>query len=164
MKITTDLETAGDAARVLEDVCTKLDFLRDYWRLAPWSEISGNSGTSGNWNFGVDVDQLPPKHGKSDNQRRLAEIVQPKSSSLVWFGYESHPTASRRLSVWFYCGNRKAVDRVTQRLAGKFADVKEDEDKETAQTNIVVAVTEHQKSGDRDWFISVFEAVLRPVV
>ena len=153
MKITSDLESAANASRLLEDAADKLGILWEYRRLGPWSEGPGD------WNFGIDIDKLPPTQGKSENQRTLARRVEPLNGSLAWFGYEHHPTAHRRLSVWFYCGKKKAADTLETDLKLKFEHVERDGNKESGHIDVVVWATDHGLSGDRDWFISVFETI-----
>jgi hypothetical protein len=153
MKITSDLESAANASRLLQDAADKLGLLWEYRRLGPWSEGPGD------WNFGIDITKLPPTHGKSENQRTLARRVEPIDADMAWFGYEHHPTAQRRLSVWFYCGKKNAANTLETDLKLKFDHVKSDENKQSGHIDVIVWATEHSLSGDRDWFISVFEAI-----
>jgi hypothetical protein len=157
-KMNSQLADAAKAGQVLAHVADRLQILDSYRSVESWWESDKD------WCFGLIVRPLPPKLGKSDNQRKLMSLVGETEEEICWFGYEPHALEDLQLSVWFYCKTKKCAEFVEAQLKIHFPDIALHEDKETGVHSVVVSTIKHGEEGDRDWFVSVFErAGIKPV-
>jgi hypothetical protein len=148
-------EHAAQCGKILTDAAGKIDLDSEARFLVAKFEDPAP------WEFGVDVrakkkgnGSLPPNH------QNLIKIIEPSTEYLGWFGYEfnkEHPDHS--LSVYLYCGNAQAADRVEKKLSDLPSDrysVTPVDDGE-GWKNVVVRGASPSSESHRDWFVQVFE-------
>ena len=148
-------EHAAQCGKILTDAAGKIDLDSEARFLVAKFEDPAP------WEFGVDVrakkkgnGSLPPNH------QHLIKIIEPSTEYLGWFGYEfnkEHPDHS--LSVYLYCGNAEAADRVINKLSPLPSDrysVTPVDDGE-GWKNVVVRGANPNSECHRDWFVEVFE-------
>lgn len=153
MNITDSLATGADAWEILTHVHQKLGLLEnrcDFYAASPKPE---------NWEFGFAIRKKPPVQGKSENHQKLQKLVNAKSDEIGWYGYTSDAVKKRELSVWFYCDKKRNKDKLVERLQKSFPQTTTSLDEQSGAPYVVVSTTKTSAGCDRDWFISVFEAI-----
>ena len=155
MKIGTNALDAAKAGEVITHTAEKLGILSEYMELEPWFESKQD------WCFGYILKKLPPRQGKSPNQRQLMRIVDSDAGDgeIGWFGYEPDGAKGRKLSVYLYCGGKKPAAKVERQLLPKFQQVTVKGREDSNLVDVVVSTNEHSLLSDRDWFLSVFETL-----
>ncbi len=155
MNITESLDGGAAAWELLAHVHEKLGLLQN--RCNFYTNTTSQKPES--WEFGFSISKKPPVQGKSRNHERLQKLVGAKEDEIAWYGYTSDHVKKRKLSVWFYCDKKKQADQLVQLLKKSFPQATTSLDTESGAPYVEVSTKGTPPKGDRDWFISVFEAV-----
>jgi hypothetical protein len=152
MKIDSKAIESAKSGQIITHASKRLGFLLGYLDLDAWYENENQ------WCFGYVVKKLPPTQGKSENQRKLMKLLKASTDDdeLAWLGYEADSAKGRKLSVYFYSRDSGAI---YSQLLAKFPETKSNGREDSNIFEVVVSTNDHKEPCDRDWFISVFEAV-----
>jgi hypothetical protein len=157
MKISNRITRFGEAGRLLYDTAAKLGLNQDCCRFDAYYDPKTNSGY-----VGIDLKRAP-KNRTTPNHKLMASLITPPKKSCGWFGYVSDGANGYDMRVWFYCRNRKAAEKIRDKLESSNFVVAECERDKTVKRiewwNVVVRAKTHRRNSDRDWFVSVFEAI-----
>ena len=155
MNITESLDGGAAAWELLAHVHQKLGLLKNRCDFYTYT----TSEKPESWEFGFSIRKKPPVQGKSRNHDRLHKLVDTKEDEIAWYGYTSDPVKKRGLSVWLYCDKKQQADELVQLLKKSFPQATTSSDKESGAPYVEVSTKGTPAKGDRNWFISVFEAL-----
>jgi hypothetical protein len=137
--------------------------------------LQGIAGVIGSKSRGFDVDLDPDRKrgyigmnflpaAKSDEWQKS---VQPDSDVVGWFGYsQDKNTYKSTLDVWFYCGKQgaAAAAKIRSRLSKNFPQMKlpPDVTSRPKEKNYVwISLPAEESVDNQEWFISVFDSLVR---
>lgn len=146
-----NLRQAGAACEILKHTREKLGFTRGHCKL----DVSAEPDY---WCFAMNVTRPPKSRGSSENHRKLAKLLNPPKRWVAWFGYATDGLDGQELQVYLYCKEKLTAKRLQQRLEKRSYAVKY-ENPEPHWHSVIVKTRKHKLLGDREWFLSVFEAV-----
>jgi hypothetical protein len=157
MKVTKPDEAAM-AFEVLRGSLEELEIKEKYAKIAGYRTKDARE-------FGAELFLSARASKKRSPLSRLKNLVRPrKREAIGWFGYASDEAGKWRRSVWFYCRNKTARDRVRRvlRRSKKWRDLYHEipsEDPEYEDRYVCIIEADNKKAHairDQEWFVGVF--------
>lgn len=111
------------------------------------------------WHFGLAVKTRKAAVGQL---KALCDLVMPTNHQIAWLGYTNGMMPDEVIpSVWFYCQRSQYTELKRRLLKAKVpaAQISQGEDDSLVVEGRPLDLAE--KGGDKEWFESIFQAVLR---
>jgi hypothetical protein len=144
LHIRPNFPQAIQAYFILADTCASFGLQRKYW------EVAIDQDSEHDWYYGINLRPVLYKGDTLGNQKMLTDLLEKKDNEpIAWFGYEGRGA----ISVWFYCGSKKAQQNVqTLFSADRSVQVEVEE-----PFSVLAVMPQNHSHSDRQWFTTVFE-------